>query len=110
MMQSNNPYKRVDDGIGAGLVSGAVIGGAAAAGFHRQGGAIANRMATTPIRMGQTAGTGSRMGPRMVQAGQRMGGFHAKNFGGSGRRKALAYGAAALGGAILGGSIDGMRN
>jgi outer membrane lipoprotein SlyB len=28
MMQSNQPYHRVDDGIGAGLIGGAAIGGA----------------------------------------------------------------------------------
>lgn len=29
MLQSNKPYQRVDDGIGAGLVGGAVLGGMA---------------------------------------------------------------------------------
>jgi hypothetical protein len=32
MLASNQPYQRVDDGIGAGLVSGAILGGGAVAG------------------------------------------------------------------------------
>jgi hypothetical protein len=34
MLQSNEPYFRVDDGIGAGLVGGAAVGAALAGGVH----------------------------------------------------------------------------
>lgn len=37
MMNSNQPFQRVDDGIGAGLVGGAVVGGAMAGAAHKWG-------------------------------------------------------------------------
>ncbi|WAT23542.1 hypothetical protein O0R52_22440 (plasmid) [Bacillus halotolerans] len=44
MLSSNQPYRRVDDGIGTGLVSGAVIGGAGTAGFIYGGNAAGQKL------------------------------------------------------------------
>lgn len=37
MLQSNQPYQRVDDGVGAGFVAGSVVGAAAGGAAHRWG-------------------------------------------------------------------------
>ncbi|MCY8577155.1 hypothetical protein MOD24_14995 [Bacillus haynesii] len=43
-MNSNQPYRRVDDGMGSGMVSGAVVGGAASAGFIYGGNAAGQKL------------------------------------------------------------------
>ncbi|PLC14110.1 hypothetical protein BV582_21300 [Bacillus paralicheniformis] len=44
MLNSNQPYRRVDDGMGSGMVSGAVVGGAASAGFIYGGNAAGQKL------------------------------------------------------------------
>lgn len=116
-MQSNNPYRRVDDGIGSGLVGGAVIGAGVAGGFQMGGRALSGALSGRgPIRLPQNAGNYSMRSMAAGQArryagkaGATLQGLHTSAFGGSGKRKAAAYGLAAAGGAVLGGLIDGAK-
>jgi len=114
MMQTNNPYNRVDDGIGAGVVGGAVIGGAAMAGFQYGAGRLSSSITNRPIRMGGGGSFGTKAkgyaGSQVRRAAARTGAMHNKFMAGSGKRKALTYGAAALGGALLGGIADSVND
>ncbi|WDI05148.1 hypothetical protein PUW25_25405 (plasmid) [Paenibacillus urinalis] len=131
MMQSNNPYNRVDDGIGSGLVGGAIVGGTLAAGAQFGTKAALRgmkkpvreftRRAHDDIRYSNASGVpvtdGQRARATVGDAAMRKAssfsqsvkGYHGKAFG-SGKSKALTYGAAALGGSLIGGIADGMNN
>ncbi|GAK42026.1 hypothetical protein TCA2_4518 [Paenibacillus sp. TCA20] len=122
MMQSNNPYNRVDEGIGSGLVAGAVVGGASMAGLQFGGTQAARglRNMANPVLSRNAAARAIDGGiPKMATA-QGVAASGAKHLGngirgarkmafGGGRNKLLSYGVGALGGAAIGGIADGMN-
>lgn len=135
MMQSNQPYGRVDDGIGAGLVSGAVIGGAMAGATHRWGGRAIegmkesarnsmrnsqNNMDSTMRREGVSSSDSigaQRQHSKNVNKKQKvMKGLkgaedlRGKGFGGGWKGKAVAYGGSVLAGSLLGAAGDAMND
>lgn len=134
-LASNQPYQKVDDGIGAGLLGGAVVGGALAGSAHRWGDkGIDGLRSMTKNRLqlseDQMRGTMSREGVtssesigaqkshyKNVNRGTSvMKGLHGveglrnKGFGGSKWGKAAAYGGSILAGGILGGVGDAIND
>lgn len=123
MMQSNQPYGRVDDGIGAGLVGGAVIGGATTAAYQFGGKSVANFTASTadklsasmaqkqlPFSQGNIPGKVSQSFANLANTGKDLSNaLHTKSFVGSGKKKAVTYGASVLAGSLLGGIGDAMN-
>ncbi len=99
MMYSNQPYQRVDDGIGSGLVGGAVVGAAALGGFHAAGRQMAKTVASNPLTGVRGKGLASSIAEQ-----------HGKFKHMSGKRKALAYGGSVLAGSLLGGVTDALNN
>jgi hypothetical protein len=87
-----------------------------AGGFH-----IGGRMATREVGLGVAMGADMLSGGRMAGAASKVASgvgraasfsnkMHAKAFGGSGKRKALAYGGSVLAGSLLGAGIDAMND
>jgi hypothetical protein len=131
MLASNQPYQRVDDGIGAGFITGGIMGGAAAGATHLWGkkgidafrnsanGKLAESQKAMDAVNGSTSlkdmkaaasshqAVSSKHANAMKHAG-RADRIHAKSFGGSGKRKAAAYAGSVLAGGILGGFTDGV--
>lgn len=125
-LNSNEPYQRVDDGIGNGLIAGGIIGAAAYGGAYV---GLPRMKQTEPVlSMKNNAGSinidpsllkkmtdeqKAKMGiddsfkesTRPSQAAR----LHKTIFGSGIKRAAIAGGVSVLGGAILGGTIDAMR-
>jgi hypothetical protein len=137
MLQSNQPYQRVDGGIGAGLISGGLVGAAAIGGYHWQGARLNNFLqskaamarsyeklakddiAETKRYAGSTAVSDAqrnlashmeKVAGRWGKMADRTSWAHGKMFGGGKWGKAISYGAGILGGALIGGAIDGMSD
>lgn len=129
MLTSNQPYQRVDDGIGAGLISGAVIGGATAGAFHSDMGRRVVKGTARNIKdvyknkytsLSDQAGMLptdkqqkklEKLDRRIATAASATQGVnkvHQKAFG-SGKRKAVSYAGSVLAGATLGGLTDGLN-
>jgi hypothetical protein len=131
MMASNQPFGRVDDGIGAGLISGAVVGGAFAGGLHTnfarkslKSGArsIKNNYRDKIFDLQDKAG----MLPTEAQekkltslkskhklASKLPGGIdnlHNKAYGGGWKGKAVAYGGSVLAAGLIGAGLDSMND
>ncbi|WP_090646057.1 hypothetical protein [Paenibacillus sp. UNC496MF] len=140
MMASNQPYHKVDDGIGGGFVGGAMLGSAVVAGAQYGGAAMVGslqgkaigaarqlRNAQADVRY-QTAAHGpnavsdkmetrrnlySDRFNRYAGDAKKWGGRYNKAFGAFGggwKGKAVAYGAGALGMGILGAAADAMSD
>lgn len=124
MLNSNQPYNRVDDGIGTGLLGGAVVGGVgvlgASAAFPRM-----NQSKTTGVLTTNNAKGSVNIDPKVLsQLSDKQKVEHGigdsfkkaskptianrldKTMFGSGRRTAVTAGAGIIGGALLGGAID----
>lgn len=126
MMQSNKPYHRVDDGIGAGLVTGGLIGGAASAGAIYGGGSALRGLMKADLssmqkrsvkymdnpteknnaKMAKMADRGKRRMSAYESAGKGVG----KLAGMGGRGKAMAIGGSVIGAALAGAGIDKLNN
>lgn len=133
MLASNQPYQRVDDGVGAGFIGGAVAGGAMAGSAHMWGakglsglrslndGAL-NKAERAVTNIGPRAGIGdmAKAASGLQKAQERHGKIgkvldgseklHGKAFGGGWKGKALAYGGSVLAGGILGAGMDAMND
>jgi hypothetical protein len=132
MMYANQPYQRVDDGVGSGFVGGALLGGGLAAGAHF-GTASAISGLKKPLRNAAASAASSiassyeaGVAPsamqearstiandrfdRATRAGTAVKGYHKKIFGGGWKGKALAYGGAALGMGVLGMGADALND
>lgn len=117
MMYANKPYQKVDDGVGAGLISGALVGGGLTAGmqFGANSAARGVRGVTGNALRGAIAGGGSTRGYSKMHRGsvKTHAGIKAINksaFGHGGMRTAGAYiGAAAIGG-LIGMAADGLND
>lgn len=131
MLQSNKPYQRVDDGIGAGLVTGGLIGGAASAGAVTIAGRTAGKRLSNPQKelminsyMGyMDDATGKRdLMKRAITGyndiaddvigslGDSRKGKAAKMMFGTGKRRAITAGASIIGSALIGAGIDKANN
>lgn len=128
MMQSNQPYQRVDDGIGAGLIGGAVVGGALAGGAYfglphlrgrgktvmsssLKGGNVnidPSVLKTLNAEQKAQMGIDESFTERKLRGNKIGKKMHGKMFG-SGRRAAVTGGISLLGGGIIGAGIDGMN-
>lgn len=118
MLASNQPYQRVDDGVGAGFVGGALAGGAAAGAAHKWGAkglsALSNVNNNTALTrsMGTDGEYGSKYNKIARQheaAGngiQKASSLHKKGFAGGWKGKAAAYGGSVLAGGLLGAGLD----
>lgn len=137
MMQSNNPYQKVDDGIGGGLIGGAAIGSAVAYGAYAgtrmaRGKQLTNarsqmsqarelrnnvmRNASPDIfgvMKGNMAAQGSRIAQDSARAGTKggAGGMHNKLFGGTkigaGKMRMGRRTAATAAASVIGGALLG---
>jgi hypothetical protein len=131
MLQSNQPFQRVDDGIGSGLVGGAVVGGAihggvggligfkgskAMGGLEKVGEQHARAMERFTNTMGNPSfkkafAVSSRaqehVSRKMINSMDK-GVLKniAKHGYGSNKRRMISSGASVLGGALLGAGID----
>lgn len=94
-MYSNQPYQKVDDGIGSGFIGGAVVGAAAVGGFHAGGRQLASAVASNPVTKNKLMGAGTSIAENHMKF---------KNM--SGKRKALTYGGSILAGSLLGSAFD----
>jgi hypothetical protein len=130
MLSSNQPYSRVDDGVGSGFVGGALMGGAVAGAAHRwgqkgiQGMAsramdkrdYANsRMDRIPGDVGDSKSLNKHArsvdrADRTVSAAKSMSSLHNKGFGGGLKGKALAYGGSVIAGGLLGMGADALSD
>jgi hypothetical protein len=99
MMASNQPFRRVDDGIGSGLVGGAVVGGAMAGGFRAGGGLLASKIASNRI----TGTSGARAGLKTMKAHNKLKGYGWKG-------KTMAYGGSILAAGLMGAGLDAMND
>lgn len=126
-MQSNQPYNRVDDGIGAGLIAGAAMGGVASgtANLTRRGATAASVGARNHLAQkytGLEAEAGmlpseaqtkklNKISKNMTRASNAEGliGKAYQTTHGSGKRKAITMAGSIIGGAIAGGTIDGLN-
>jgi hypothetical protein len=120
MLQANQPYNRVDNGMGAGgMVAGGLIGGAAMGGLAWGSSAYSNHIAEQMSKAGSASkaynignGTMSRMANSIQHemfGGKAM--KETKNVipfmrGGLSKRSAFSLGAGIVGGALLGGLMD----
>jgi hypothetical protein len=126
MLASNQPFQRVDDGIGAGLISGAVVGAAATYGMNRGMNYLANRrfrgnpnadaydnMANS-IKHQQSRAKWKARHASLFGGDQKL--FHSNihpvidKVGGMSRRAAITAGLGVLAGSIIGASIDAMND
>lgn len=129
MLSSNQPYQRVDDGIGAGLIAGSVIGGAAAGATQMWGkeginkirglsdGAL-NKAQKAVSNIGPQAGIGdmtkaannfNTVKTRHEKMGSVLDGaekWRGKGFSGGWKGKSIAYGGSVLAGGLIGAAID----
>ncbi|MEB2276924.1 hypothetical protein LAV82_23170 [Bacillus sp. ILBB4] len=127
MLSSNQPYHRVDDGIGAGVVAGSVIGGAAAGASHMWGGNLINGYrdkSSAAFANAKRDFNGAENKEAAMKDYQKandkhtkqqtraknLSSAHSKGFSGGWKGKAAAYGGSVLAGGILGGFIDGANN
>lgn len=135
MLQSNQPYQRVDDGIGAGLIAGGLIGGAGAyagnaiastKGMKNIYGSVAGAANShkTRVESGQygtnngfkdsfktTMNAGNALSNESIEAlGDGKAGKAAKFMYGSGKRRMAAAGGSILAGSVLGAGIDSANN
>lgn len=126
-MSSNEPYSRVDDGIGSGLVSGSLMAGAATYGAHAYTKSKYKNSVQTTRKMRDYT---SRMAERKLPDNLVKQAFdedwsakeqksvnnlnkNRKNYRtpfGSGKRRAISYGLTGLLGAGLGAGIDAANN
>jgi hypothetical protein len=109
-LNSNQPYGRVDNGIGTGLMGGAIIGAAATAGAQFGGAMAVSKMRDYKATLRDRAAfTGSDLDrnryENLTKATHKVNGYRKAAFG-SGWRKAVSYGVGALAGAAIGGAID----
>ncbi|CUB50613.1 hypothetical protein BN2127_JRS10_00124 [Bacillus subtilis] len=134
-LASNQPYQRVDDGIGAGFVAGGVVGAAAAGTAHKWGkqgidafsqrsslktaNSLANMLgAKKNLKSGRAAAetiTNAHKAQeskhaRNMKVASKAEGLHNKAFGGGWKGKAIAYGGSVLAGGILGAGVDAMSD
>jgi hypothetical protein len=126
MLQSNQPYQRVDDGVGAGLIGGAVVG---AAGYGATAYGLPKMKQTSPSLRMNNAGGSVNIDPNVLKGlsndqRKKMGVNSEfkksskpsrasqvnKTLFGSGKRKAITAGASIIGSSIIGASIDGANN
>lgn len=126
MLASNQPYRRVDDGIGAGLVGGAVMGGALSAGAIYGGTKGIDQLSKLDASMFKKASDkfsgldsptekqSAKMDKKRNRAAGRAAAYgvgmdHAQSLGGmSGKRKAMAIAGSSVLGSLLGGAGDGL--
>lgn len=126
-LASNEPYQRVDDGIGEGLVAGAVAGAAAIGGAKMILPRIPQTVKTAKIDndLGSinidesvlkklTDEQKAAMGiPKNLKAGSRPSRAAELNkslFGSGRRRAAIAAGVSVLGGALIGAGLDALND
>lgn len=134
-LASNQPYQKVDDGIGAGLIGGAVVGASLTGAAHRWGqqgieGLRSSTKEYLQISQDGMNGTMAREGVSSAESldAQRhhyknvkqgtsvMKGLHGadslhnKAFSGGWKGKAAAYGGSILAGGILGGVGDAIND
>ena len=118
MLSSNQPYGRVDDGIGAGFVGGAVVGGAAAGAAHMWGKQGLNKIKglndnmalarVVDIPAAENAKV-DKIASQHEKAGKAIAGaekWRGKAFGGGWKGKAAAYGGSVLAAGLLGAGAD----
>lgn len=122
MLSSNQPYHRVDDGVGAGLVGGAVVGGALSAGTIYGGSAAIRKVAMTDLNRASqravkvmdapTEKNIAKMEKFVDRARTRQdmytgaSKFTSKLGQMSGKRKAMAIGGSVIASSLLGAGID----
>ena len=125
MLSSNQPYQRVDEGVGSGLIAGGLIGGAAAGAAHKWGSqglqsmgqnamdrrAFANTMVDGMKDVGNSK-TFDKYAKQIDSADQKLNAYkkldkmHTKGFAGGWKGKAAAYGGSVLAGGLIGAGID----
>lgn len=125
MLASNQPYQRVDDGVGAGLVGGAVVGGALSAGAIYGGSSAIRKLAMTDLSRTSKRATKvmdnpteknvSKMKKFVDRAGTRQDMYegaskYTNKLGQmSGKRKAMAIGGSVIASSLLGAGIDNLN-
>lgn len=122
MLQSNMPYQRVDDGVGAGFIGGALAGGAVAgtAGFqvNRANAFFKDRKNNLKDKhfemktMGASDYELSKVSKAITNNSKMRGSINNlhKTTHGSGKRKAISIAGSVLAGGILGATIDAANN
>jgi hypothetical protein len=131
MLQANNPYHRVDDGIGAGLVTGALLGGGSVAAANyllprfspsatASSGPGGSVTVSPAVMSRMSESEKAAMGIQETRQGSNWASkAHSALFGGDkvgwgkfkmGRKSAITAGAGVLAGALLGGAIDGLTD
>lgn len=119
MLASNQPYKRVDDGIGAGFIGGALAGGAAAGAAHLWGDRGIKGLQSLSGKAGMAGartaadrnnqGISESISKATIKTHDGLGkaaGMRKKAFAGGWKGKAAAYGGSVLAGGLLGAGID----
>jgi len=109
-LNSNEPYSRVDNGIGAGLMGGAAMGAAVVAGAQFGGAYAVSKMRDYKGRLrDQASFTGSDLDrwkyENWTKATGKINKFRKKAFG-PGWKKVVSYGIGVAAGAAIGGAID----
>lgn len=118
MLASNQPYQRVDDGVGAGFIGGALAGGAAAGAAHLWGDKGIKGLQSLSGKAGMAGamtaadrnnhGISESISKATVKTHDGLGkteGMRKKAFGG-GWKTAGVYAGSVLAGGLLGAGID----
>lgn len=130
-LASNQPYGRVDDGIGAGFIGGAIAGGSIAGAFHSDMGRRTAKMGMRGIKnsyKGNLMDLQNEVGmlpsekqqkkidklskrvEQSAKATQGIDKIHSKAFKGGGWRTAGVYGGSVLAGSLFGMGVDALND